>query len=235
MLEVDQMYGTIILRIVLSVVLGGVVGLEREAKNSPAGFRTHTLVCLGSMTIMLLSELLFERYYAAYGITSDPARLAAQVVSGVGFLGAGTIIHYGSMVKGLTTAASIWVVAAIGLAIGSGFYFLAIAVFLAVSGILFVFNKLSHKLGETGQFFEMIVQVINKPKALGGVSLFLGRNQAEIVDMTFLDFAPNGSAGDKHNEIAKVRIVIKLTGGIQFFEILQGIQAINGVINVERI
>lgn len=105
----------IVLRLVLSAVIGGAIGIEREASNRPAGFRTHILVSVGSTLIMLVS---------AYGMGegADPARLAAQVVSGIGFLGAGTILRTGNHIKGLTTAASLWVCAGIGLSIGAGFY-----------------------------------------------------------------------------------------------------------------
>ncbi|EHQ92042.1 MgtC/SapB family protein [Desulfosporosinus youngiae] len=110
----------IALRLFLACVFGGVVGFERERNDSPAGFRTHILVSLGSALIMILSMYGFNEFTT---LTKDPARLAAQVVSGIGFLGAGTILRDKTSVKGLTTAASLWVVAAIGLAVGAGFYF----------------------------------------------------------------------------------------------------------------
>src|SRR5690606_893530 len=106
------------------MLLGGLIGIEREIGNRPAGFRTHTLVCIGSSLVMLTSEFLIGAY-ADISIP-DPARLGAQVISGIGFLGAGTIIKDGSRVRGLTTAASLWVVACIGIAIGAGFYWGAI-------------------------------------------------------------------------------------------------------------
>src|SRR5690554_7900326 len=93
--------------------------MEREANNRPAGLRTHVLVTLGSALIMLISMYGFQNFY---GSKSDPARLAAQVVSGIGFLGAGTILRTGNSIRGLTTAASIWVCGGIGLAIGNGYY-----------------------------------------------------------------------------------------------------------------
>jgi len=105
----------VVLRLILSAIIGGAIGIEREASNRPAGFRTHILVSVGSTLIMLVS---------AYGMgeSADPGRIAAQVVSGIGFLGAGTILRTGNHIKGLTTAASLWVCAGIGLAIGAGFY-----------------------------------------------------------------------------------------------------------------
>lgn len=105
---------------VLAAVLGGLVGMEREWNNHAAGFRTHILVCLGAATIMLLSIYGFSQFVNEANVRMDPARLAAQVISGVGFLGAGAILRNGPVISGLTTAASVWVVAAIGLCVGAG-------------------------------------------------------------------------------------------------------------------
>ena len=115
-----------IFRIFLAATLGGVVGYEREMHNRWAGFRTHILVCVGACLIMVTSIHL-SRVYAGSGfINADPGRLAAQVVSGIGFLGAGTILHSSSQVRGLTTAANLWMIAGVGLAVGSGLYLPAI-------------------------------------------------------------------------------------------------------------
>ncbi|MDY0236505.1 MAG: MgtC/SapB family protein [Gudongella sp.] len=105
----------IVFRLLLSAFVGGAIGIEREANRRPAGLRTHILVSVGSTLIMMVSLY-------AMPASADPSRIAAQVVSGIGFLGAGTIIITGNIVKGLTTAASLWVCAGIGLAIGSGYY-----------------------------------------------------------------------------------------------------------------
>lgn len=108
------------LKLFIACVLGGLVGFQRESSNRPAGFRTHILVCVGSALVMITSQYIFDVYK---GVTTlDPARLGAQVISGIGFLGAGTILRDGSTVKGLTTAAGLWAVACIGIAIGAGFY-----------------------------------------------------------------------------------------------------------------
>ncbi len=109
-----------LLRLTLAGVFGGIIGFEREHSHRPAGFRTHILVAVGSTLVMLTSGYIFTEYQ---GLTNmDPARLGAQVISGIGFLGAGTILREGFSVKGLTTAASLWAVSCIGLAVGIGYY-----------------------------------------------------------------------------------------------------------------
>jgi putative Mg2+ transporter-C (MgtC) family protein len=110
---------TTAIRLILAFVLGSLIGLERERKGGHAGLRTHILVCVGSALIMLTSIYVFELYQGKTGI--DPGRIAAGVVTGIGFLGAGTIIRGSSGIKGLTTAASVWASAAIGLAVGCGY------------------------------------------------------------------------------------------------------------------
>ena len=125
----------IIGRLSLSVVLSGLIGLERQIHRRNAGLRTHILVCLGSCLIMLTSIHVFDIYINKVAL--DPARIAAGVITGIGFLGAGTIIRERTEVKGLTTAASLWVVAGIGLAIGTGFYSAGIATTILVLIVLF--------------------------------------------------------------------------------------------------
>jgi putative Mg2+ transporter-C (MgtC) family protein len=112
------------LRLVVAGVLGGAIGVERELREREAGLRTHLLVCVGAALFTLVSAYAFSdfRYGLETGITFDPTRVAAQIVTGIGFLGAGAIIRQGLTVRGLTTAAGLWVVAAIGMAAGAGYY-----------------------------------------------------------------------------------------------------------------
>lgn len=115
-------------RLALAAALGGAIGLERELRDHEAGLRTHMLVSLGAALFTLVSAYAWTgwTFSAASGVTLDPTRIAAQIVTGIGFLGAGAIIVRGISVKGLTTAASVWVVAAVGMATGAGFYVQAI-------------------------------------------------------------------------------------------------------------
>ncbi|ABY31276.1 MgtC/SapB family protein [Methylorubrum extorquens] len=123
-------------RLVLAGAMGSVIGFERERLLWAAGLRTHMLVCVGACIFMIVSAFGFSDVLGQKNVTLDPSRIAAQVVSGIGFLGAGTILLRGEVVKGLTTAASLWAVAAIGLAVGGGLYVAGIAATILVVGIL---------------------------------------------------------------------------------------------------
>lgn len=132
-----------ILRIVLAMVIGGIIGWEREANNRPAGLRTHMLVSIGAAVIMIMGQMSLYKY--ADLTTLDPTRLGAQVISGIGFLGAGCIMREGLTIKGLTTAASLWAVACLGLAAGGGFYDVAAAGTIAILITLTLFEYLESK------------------------------------------------------------------------------------------
>lgn len=134
-----------ILRLCLAAFFGGLIGLEREIHGKMVGFRTHALVSVGSALIMVVSIDIYEAYRGLAQV--DPSRIAAQVVSGIGFLGAGAIIRYPTDIKGLTTAAGLWVVAGIGLACGGGFLKPALVTTILVLAILAVFGKLGQRMG----------------------------------------------------------------------------------------
>lgn len=127
---------TLVIRILLSGLMGGLIGLEREIHGCAAGLRTHILVSIGS-ALFMISSIYMSVGYSHLG-TVDPSRIAAGVVTGIGFLGAGAIIRYGWSIRGLTTAASIWTVAAIGMAVGSGLYMPAAVTTIVVVAVLFL-------------------------------------------------------------------------------------------------
>ena len=140
-----------ILRIFVAAILGGFIGLEREYREKAAGFRTHFLVALGSALFMIVSAYGFEGALVSPEHRLDVSRIAAQVVSGIGFIGAGTIIFQKNAVRGLTTAAGVWVTAAIGLACGAGMYELATAATVLVLFGLEAFNFVLHKFDKHRQ------------------------------------------------------------------------------------
>ena len=136
----------VVLRLIVAAVLGGVVGVERERVEQPAGLRDHALVALGSALLMIVSAYGFRYVTHAPNVVLDPSRMAAQVISGIGFIGAGTIIFRRNVVRGLTTAASVWIAAAIGLACGGALYFPAIVATVIVLIILAALRPLQRSL-----------------------------------------------------------------------------------------
>ncbi len=133
----------IFLRVASALLAGGLIGFERERKGKPAGFVTNVLVCVGAASIAIIQSLIVrDTLIYDYPVKSDPGRLIAQVVSGVGFLGAGAILHEKGSVKGITTAATIWVVAAIGIAFGMGYYLLGSIVTVTVYFSIMILKKI---------------------------------------------------------------------------------------------
>lgn len=168
----------LILRILSSAIIGGIIGIEREAHNRPAGFRTHILVTMGAALIMLISTQAFPGMEGLY----DPSRIAAQVVSGVGFLGAGTIIITGHEIKGLTTAASLWVCAGVGLAIGAGFYLGGLVTALVVFISLSVLSRVEKRIVSRKYKITNIV-CRERPGLIGDLGQTFGKNGIMIKDL----------------------------------------------------
>lgn len=168
------------IRLFLSLLLGGLIGLEREMSSHAAGLRTHILVCVGSTLVMLLSIYGFSDFVNEPNVRIDPSRLAAQVISGIGFLGAGTILFNGRSITGLTTAASLWVVAGIGLAAGAGFYYPAILACLMVLISLWILNKVEHKYFSAKKMHLLKIHTLDNPGSLGRISSLLGSKKIEI-------------------------------------------------------
>lgn len=135
----------ITLRMLCAMFIGVIIGTEREYTHRPAGMRTHMLVALGACAVMITSQAMFCQY-RVYGATPDPARLSAQVITGVGFLGAGTIMKEGPSIKGLTTAASVWAVACLGVAAGGGYYAIALIGTVCILVTLVIFEWLQRRL-----------------------------------------------------------------------------------------
>jgi putative Mg2+ transporter-C (MgtC) family protein len=171
----------VVLRLVLAMVIGGIIGFEREQSNRPAGFRTHTLVCVGSALVFLTSQFVFDAYHEL--VNMDPTRLAAQVISGIGFLGAGTIMHYGPNIKGLTSAATLWVVACLGLATGAGFYWGAITTTIIVYITLKLLKKVEVNLFKNIGTTEIAVDLNNVPGQIGKVTELMGKLNIQIKDI----------------------------------------------------
>ncbi len=172
-------------RIAGAVVLGGAIGLERELHGQSAGLRTHMIVAVGSALMMIVSIRMGDAY------NSDRARIAAQVVTGIGFLGAGAIVRSGLNVRGLTTAACIWTAAGIGLAIGSGWYIGAAAGTAVTLIAIYGFNLVEQRFVGGKHMKQMTVKIRDEPGAIGRVEDFLERRECHVKEIGINKDLPN--------------------------------------------
>lgn len=201
----------ILIRLSIALVLGGIIGFEREQSNHAAGFRTNILVCLGACLLMLLSIYGFSDFVNEWNVRVDPARLAAAVITGVGFLGAGTILFTGKKISGLTTAATLWVVAAIGLAVGAGFYFASIAVMVMVILTLVFFNKLEDRYIRNKQEFLINMTCNDQASLLLQTQNILTTHHAYINKVIIEDVPVfNTHTGESENEEKHVKITMNI-------------------------
>jgi putative Mg2+ transporter-C (MgtC) family protein len=184
---ISGVYTDIILRLVIALVIGGLIGLERSYHGRPAGFRTHALVCLSTSLLMLVTvyEFLWFPDMNHGRITLDPTRMAQGIMTGIGFLGAGTIMKDGLTVRGLTTAASIWTTAAIGILIGIGFYIPAIFATLLVLGTLSLFRWIEGRMPT--QFYAHFLVRFAPPERMDETSIrqLLSAHGFSIANMSY--------------------------------------------------
>ena len=173
---------SMILRLTLAVLLGGAIGLDREDQFRPAGLRTHILVCLGTTIAMLTGEYI----YTSYGNVGDPSRIGAQVLSGIGFLGAGTIIVSGRHVKGLTTAAGLWATACMGLAIGIGYYSLAVLGGAFILFTLIILRYITAALRRSSHSVQLYVELDQAAHA-SDLLYYIKGSGAKISSMDWLE------------------------------------------------
>ncbi|MBO4979573.1 MAG: MgtC/SapB family protein [Clostridia bacterium] len=215
---------SVLFRLALAVIFGGLIGIERGRKRRPAGFRTHMLVCLGAAMTMLISQHLWLE-----GYTTDLARLGAQVVSGIGFLGAGTILVTGRhQIKGLTTAAGLWASASIGLAIGAGFYIGALFAFCFVLLAITLFSRLEARLIASARNMNLFVEYSDS-ETLGRVIDNLKKLNVKIYDVEITK--NRASDGISTGAILSVRLPRSLPHAVVMAEIASS----DGVRGVEEL
>lgn len=226
----------IIARLIMAVIIGGVIGYERQHKNRPAGFRTHILVCLGATVVALIQ--CFNVNDALRMIQADPVmanvvkvdmqRLGAQVISGIGFLGAGTIIHEKGSIKGLTTAASLWVVGCIGLGIGMGYYFLAAASTITAVLVLGILKKFEKKYMITYNELTLQIEHLNDKVVYHDISQFFNNKNIKILRV---DFSINEE--DENERYTESEYTIRLNKGLSPSRLIEDLVAAD--VGVKRI
>ena len=213
-------------RLVLAALFGTIIGLDREYREKEAGFRTHFLVSLGSALMMIVSQYGFSEILTHDGVSLDPSRIAAQVVSGIGFIGAGTIIFNHQIVRGLTTAASLWATAGIGLTAGAGMSWLALAAtiltLVALEGLSLVFRSLGSR--------RMVVVFSASDRA--GVADTLDRIRTDGYMVVSYEVVPQVVGGD--GITYRVTMVVKAKPGSDNNQLLALLRENTDVI-VERI
>lgn len=211
-----------LIRIALAGILGGLIGLERQMRAKEAGLRTHILVGIGSAMFMLVSKYGFADMLTSDHVALDPSRIAAQVVSGMGFLGAGTIMIQKQVVKGLTTAAGLWVTAAIGLVIGSGMYEIGIYGTVLALLVLEAFRRLSHLL--IGKHHTLLVFL--KPKSVPLVLLVMQREGIRYNNVTVIN-------RDAESGLCELSVQVTLSRRSNDVHLYEKIMEIKGVQSLE--
>ncbi len=217
----------ILFRLFLAALLGAVVGLEREVHGRPAGIRTYLLLCMGSALIMVVSELLFFKYEAkGVGdiLRADPGRIAAQAITGIGFLGAGVILRYKDTIRGLTTAAAIWVACAVGLAIGAGFYLFGGAV-TGLTLVSLVGLKAFEERLKKDWYKEMTVVARDEAGQLNRIQEIITRNEFEIVNF--------GLKKDLERQEVRASFLLRVRSVRPSRQVLQEVFAVDGVKSVD--
>jgi putative Mg2+ transporter-C (MgtC) family protein len=211
----------LLIRLILAALLGSLIGIERERLDWAAGLRTHMLVCVGSTLFMIVSAFGFTDILGSADVTLDPSRIAAQVVTGVGFLGAGTIILRREMVRGLTTAASVWTVAAVGLAIGGGLYLAAISTTILVLIILAGIKPLKQRFFPRRRLPRLTLLVDRRETHLAEV---LAAVEAGGLHVQQLQVERTGTA---HQD--RVRLLLRAAAETEVASTLTQLQALPGL------
>jgi len=209
----------VLLKVAAAVVMGGAVGWQREARDRPAGLRTHVLVCVGS-AVYTLASLSFT------GPTSDPGRVAAQVAAGMGFLGAGTIIRYGTTVRGLTTAASMWAVAGIGVCVGIGgeTYWVAAIATLVVLLTLTVLRSAELRLVSRPRHAHIIARLAGARQRVAEIQRTLSEAGVELDSLQLLETAPGG--------VEEIEIGVLLPSGSEISRVSAELARVEGFISL---
>lgn len=210
-----------LLRLVLAAVLAGVIGVERELREQEAGLRTHMLVCVGATMFMLVGVYAWADISLgnSIGVVVDPSRVASYVVSGIGFLGAGAIIKYGINVRGLTTAASLWVVAAIGVAVGAGMYAFAIATTALVLLALWPLSQVKRLLaGKADEAKRLSIRLAPE-----------GSVVSALATIEESGFAMESAQVSEEEEERRLDIVLKTSADASLAELLDNVSTLEGV------
>jgi len=208
-------FNEMLMRLGLSVVLGGIIGAEREHNNQPAGLRTHIILVIGACLAMMLSINL------GTAAGTDPARLAAQVISGIGFLGAGAILRFGFNVKGLTTATTLWTMAIVGLAVGMGYYLISIITTAVIMIVLSVLDLIERRFVRANILRTLAVEVLD----VKGIA----REIRSIVDQFAFQTTSFSVQKSNENNLLQIEIVARFNNAEKLEDLIEQLSELEGV------
>ena len=215
----------IVFKLALACILGAMIGLERESLNRPAGLRTYTLVCVGSALAMIVSIDIYMQYYQT--VNADPGRIAAQVISGIGFLGAGTIMREGASVRGLTTAAGLWVVACIGLAVGAGLYIPAVVTTILILFVLIYFIQFEQFFTGMREYKGLVIVVEDRPGQVGNIGSILG-DMGVLIKNIQLNHMEN-------EDNLEVELLVELPSGMKISDVIEELSTMKELKSIDRL
>ncbi|MBR5519176.1 MAG: MgtC/SapB family protein [Clostridia bacterium] len=212
------------IRLFVAMLFGGILGIERGLKKRPAGFRTYMLVCVGAALVMVTNQYITEIFH-----TGDPARLGAQVISGIGFLGAGTIIVTGrNQVKGLTTAAGLWTAACLGLATGLGFIEIAVIAFICMYLSLTLFHRIDKFLVGRSRVLDLLIE-FKSIKYMGGFTKMLREKGIKLSNLEYIRNV------DENNDATTIVVTLQLKQRGTHADFISELSTIDGIKNIEEI
>lgn len=212
--------GQIMLRLLVATLMGAVIGIERERQHQPAGLRTHIILVVGSTLAMTIS-INIAAQFKPMGLSGDPTRLAAQVVSGIGFLGAGAILRFGTNVRGLTTATSLWTLAMIGLAAGAGYFFTAGAATLILLVVLSILDTLERRFIKGYVVVNLHVDITDRRGILDEVRQAITNRHTSVGELSI--------ARDLSNDVASLDLSVKTREDAGIDQLVDNVMGLQGV------
>lgn len=214
----------VLIRLGIAAVLGGIIGLERESRDQPAGLRTHVVLVIGA-TIAMCISINLSMQFRTVASNGDPERLAAQVISGIGFLGAGAIFRFGVGVKGLTTAASLWTTAIIGLAVGAGYYVMSVAATICVLFTLITLDTIEKRFFHNRTTRTIVLQGLDRPGLIQDVKSIMEKYSITIKSINL--------SKDLKNNLVKIESTANILRNQDLDTITRALSSIDGISNLQ--
>jgi putative Mg2+ transporter-C (MgtC) family protein len=229
-------YYDILFKLSIAILIGGILGYEREYSNRPAGLRTHILVCIASTVVSMIqlgiiedtSNMILQYPQLADALKADIGRLGAQLLSGIAFIGVGTIIHNRGSVKGLTTAASVWVTACIGLAVGMGYYFLSFATAAAVYIVVVLMKRVELKFFERIKTVKLDIEYYTKGDLRANLERYFRTKNIKTKEVVF-----NVGSGEEHKPFRRCTYTILVSKRANLLKIEKDINSLEEVIRAK--